>query len=713
VYKNQWISLSLSRDRVHLHNSIYLIVIIPALIISGALMTLSCGGGGTTQQPGTKVAAKLAPATATVLTSQTQQMTFTPGTGGSTSVTWWVNNTTGGDSTVGTVDSSGLYTAPVVPPSPNAVTIQAKSSTETAQATLTVVSPEPSVGSVTPSVATAGSTGTQVTVSGAGFTPQSSVELGGTPLTTTFVSDSELTVTLSAATLANVGIAQIDVTTPAPGGGTSAMLPFTIVSAGVVSTTNNPQVADYSITSPSDTNVTVQFGTDASYGLQTWAVPTPLGGGKVDVLVAGMRSLTTYHMRAVLDFADGTQFFDADHTFDTGGADPTRLPNFTLTVPPGPTASPGVEMYSLLGVGALKTNPLNAVVTDLDGNVIWYYDYTPSTLWSFPLKLLANGHIMVNISSGLEGAATLREIDLAGNTIREITVNELTQKLQAAGYDLTLNTFHHDFDILPNGHLIILSSINRDFTDLPGYPGTITVVGDVLIDVDQDFNPVWVWNTFDHLDINRHPMGFPPDWTHGNAVIYSPDDGNLLFSMRHQHWVVKIDYEDGKGNGQILWHLGYQGDFALDQGAPASWQYGQHFPIILSPNSTGQFRLGVFDNGNDRVMDDSGTICGQTGAPACYSRPVIFDVDEDARTVHVEWKDIRSEFSQALGAIQELPNNDMTFDLGIFGPGVNSRFVEETKDSPPQVVWQIDLANAGQIAYRAVRLPSLYPGVQW
>jgi hypothetical protein len=43
-------------------------------------------------------------------------------------------------------------------------------------------------------------------------------------------------------------------------------------------------------------------------------------------------------------------------------------------------------------------------------------------------------------------------------------------------------------------------------------------------------NPVWLWNAFDHLDVNRQPMGFP-DWTHANAILYSSDDGNLIVSL--------------------------------------------------------------------------------------------------------------------------------------------------------------------------------------
>jgi hypothetical protein len=94
--------------------------------------------------------------------------------------------------------------------------------------------------------------------------------------------------------------------------------------------------------------------------------------------------------------------------------------------------------------------------------------------------------------------------------------------------------------VLLNGHWLCLVNSTKPFTDLPGYPGVTPVLGDALVDLDTNLQPVWVWNSFDHLDVNRHPYLFP-DWTHSNAIAYSADDGNLLLSIRHQNWVIKID----------------------------------------------------------------------------------------------------------------------------------------------------------------------------
>jgi arylsulfate sulfotransferase len=692
-----------------------------------ALGTLGCGGGGGATST-VRTLATLTPKSGVVLTGQTQQMTFTPGSGGSSNVTWSVNGVTGGDATVGTIDANGLYTAPVVPPSPNYAMIRAASTTESATAVLTIVSPGPTVSMMTPAAVTAGNGDTVVTVSGAGFTPQSVIEADtgtlGRTLATTFVSDSELTATIPASMLASMGVIGVGVSTPSPGGGMSSLLTFTTLSAGTVTATNNPQVASYAITSPRDANVTIEFGPDTTYGLKTWARPTATGGGPVSIYVAGMRAFTTYHMRAMVDFPDGTEFLDADHTFTTGGLPSARLPQVTIPTPGVGTRNPGVEILSLFGVTppplTAAQNPVHAVVYDLDGNLIWYYDYDPDGVYGggvTPVKLLPDGNVVFIILPGNRNE--LDEVDLGGNSVQFMTIDNLNARLAAAGFSLTVDSIHHEVTALPNGNLVILTEHNETFTDFMGISGTSTVAGDAIIELDKNWNPVWVWDTFDHLDVTRQvlgtPVGSPPnwDWTHGNALTYSPDDGNLLFSMRNQSWVIKIDFENGNGNGNVLWRFGYQGDFTLDAGAPAAWQYGQHYPSFVSLNTSGTFKFGVFDDGNNRVLDDAGDICGTTGQIACYSRVPIYDVDENAKTVHVQWEDKTAPgFSGFLGSMQVLNNTDVEFASGAltFAPPTGE-VMEVTQQTPPVPVWELDVT--GQFVYRGLRIPSLYPGIQW
>jgi hypothetical protein len=73
---------------------------------------------------GTTVAISGAPSSLSVGTSAQLTATVTGGTGG---VTWAVNGVAGGNSTVGTISSSGLYQAPATVPPGGAVTIRATS----------------------------------------------------------------------------------------------------------------------------------------------------------------------------------------------------------------------------------------------------------------------------------------------------------------------------------------------------------------------------------------------------------------------------------------------------------------------------------------------------------------------------------------------------------------------------------------------------------
>ena len=395
-----------------------------------------------------------------------------------------------------------------------------------------------------------------------------------------------------------------------------------VIQTGQLTPTPNPQVVAYSIYLPAPGNVSVQFGTENRMTSQQ-ATPSS-NGGMVHVYVAGMLAHTSYHMRALVNLNNGSSFTDADHTFNTGNA-PATSPVQTST-PTGGTPEPGVELFDTI----IPHTEAQLFATDLQGNVLWTYRYQGSAIDAIQAaRLLPNGHFLLLISFASSLPTTqlsnlpsgtidvIREVDLAGNTIRELSLAQLEQSLTAQGYSFTLQGFHHDVLPLPNGHVVLLADMREPYTNLPGYPGTTSVLGDLLVDVDQNFNPIWVWNAFDHLDVNRHPMNFP-DWTHGNAILYSADDHNLLFSMRHQNWIVKIAYQDGSGSGDILWRLGPGGDFKLVGGTdPTDWFYAQHGPSFFTKNTIGSFQLGVMDNGDDRNFPQE-LQCDQPGQPPCH-----------------------------------------------------------------------------------------------
>ena len=107
------------------------------------------------------------------------------------------------------------------------VTSPAGGGTSNAQ-TFTINNPAPTVTSLSPTSATAGGAAFTLTVNGTGFVSTSVVKFNGAAKTTTFVNATQLTAAITAADIATAGTATVTVTNPAPGGGTSGNLSFTI-----------------------------------------------------------------------------------------------------------------------------------------------------------------------------------------------------------------------------------------------------------------------------------------------------------------------------------------------------------------------------------------------------------------------------------------------------------------------------------------------------
>jgi len=605
-------------------------------------------------------------------------------------------------------------------------------SSETASGPPAPTQPPPSAGSNGPvSISpeyTALSPGQQIHFTATGGSPLTWLVngvAGGSAATGTVDSSGYYTAPSSLAQSANFTItAQV---TASPQNNATAVA--SVINPGQIQPTINPQVVQYSIYLPAPGKVSIEFGPSASYGRSTWQLPTPTAyGGQVSIYVAGMLGDTLYHMRAQVVLNDGSTFADLDHTqFSSGQLLKTGTPPPTspITISGSGTPQPGIEMWNTI----TPRSDAEAFATDLSGNVIWAYTYSGTALdYIQGIQLLPNGDLLMVISylsslskQGDSSKTTInliREVDLAGDTVRELSMDTLNQKLAAAGlrdsdgsaYQLT--SFHHSVLALPNGHWVLLAADPKNFTNLPGYPGTTSVLGDVLVDVDQNSTPDWVWSSFDHLDVNRHPMNFP-DWTHSNDLLYSSDDHNLLLSIRHQNWIVKIDFDDGHGSGNVLWRLGEGGDFKLVGGTdPTDWFYAQHGMSYFTPNTTGDFRLGLMDNGNDRITPAGQANCElETSANSqCYSTVPVLEVNESSMTATVVTHDVPppSYFTFFGGNVEQLANGDVQAN---FCAALGGAIVQELDPSLTHVVWQGTTANADQ--FRVDRLPSLYPGVQW
>lgn len=487
----------------------------------------------------------------------------------------------------------------------------------------------------------------------------------------------------------------------------------------VITPTANPLVALYSAPSCSSGHMYVAFRSVGATNWQNTGAQACSSLGSMNFLVAGMLANTTYQMKRVI--INGTTTTNsAPLLFTTGTPAGVTFPTFTQVQPPGSQSETDQSQLVHLLAPTASSSAANPVATTLDGQLTWYANEADLTnVW--PVRIQPLPYTAMGSETFLFGTDSqpplgpvpsdnvFRTIDMAGNPLQETNIEALNVQLAARGSEIIYG-FGHEALPLPNGNVAVLGFTERTINGTP-------MVGDMLIVLDPLLHVVWTWDTFDYLDASRGPTlddtcaGFPPvvcpvpgypnivDWTHANAIAYSPADGNLLISLRNQDWVVKINYRNGSGDGSVLWRLGKQGDFSLVPLTAADsypWFSHQHNPNYIDTNGT---TVEVFDNGNVR--------CNGAAAGTCDSRGQVYQLNEQTMVATQTLNSDVGVFGMAQGTAQRLPKGNFNFTAGLVlsssPPFAYAHDVELLPDGTKAYVLQV---NAPE--YRAWRLSTLY-----
>jgi arylsulfate sulfotransferase len=515
-----------------------------------------------------------------------------------------------------------------------------------------------------------------------------------------------------------------------------AAQPLITGSQPVVTATANPLIALFSAPScPLGSYMRVGFALSGSTET-TYTNFRSCHGGTMNFYIAGMLASSTYNMSYQV-YTAGTIVPNSTILPFTTGPLPSSItfPRVGALVQPSPQADVGCRVvftgFSPTGTGTCFPVGAYPEATNLEGSVLWYYglDHPQTTRIVAGNSLLGTTLLMISQGSGTGTGSfgnntdqeVVREVDLAGNIIRQTNADRVSEQLVAAGTD-AISNFHHEATRLPNGNTIAFGSVQRIFpAGTQGSSGPIDIVGLMIIELDQNFQVVWHWDAFDYagggtqLDINRaavrgetcgvnfsclENLGCPPvliantaaDWLHGNSAQYQPSDGSLLVSLRDQDWVIKIDYNNGQGTGNILWRLGLGGDFTMNSTDPYPWFSGQHDAEF---QYGGQQILSLFDDGNTRVLS----------FPGQPSRGQVLNVDQTNMQVSLNLNAYLDGYTPALGTAQLLSNGNYNFEPGFLNPGAHA--YEQSIEVTPSasVVYEFEGDDA---AYRSWRLPSLY-----
>lgn len=203
---------------------------IKLLPILALAIRVTCGCSGTSTSSGNPstpstpatTSVTVSPTTANIRAGDSFQFMATVSGNSNTMVTWTVNGTAGGSAALGTISSTGSYAAPASLPSPNTLTVTATSAaanSATSSSAVTILNPTPTLIGTNP--ASVGTGSFSLAVTGSNFISGAQVFLGTTPLTTTFVSATQLTATGSQS---SAGLFGITVMNPDPGSSSSNSL---------------------------------------------------------------------------------------------------------------------------------------------------------------------------------------------------------------------------------------------------------------------------------------------------------------------------------------------------------------------------------------------------------------------------------------------------------------------------------------------------------
>jgi len=145
---------------------------------------------------------------------------------------------------------AGKGTITVVNPSPGGGT-----SSGVSFAVTTPANPVPTLTSISPASATAGSAATTIALTGTNFLSTSSIMWNSTALTTTYTSATSLSASVPANLVATAGTAAVAVLNPAPGGGASSTVSFTITAIPTGAITSVPILANDLAWDPVNQNI--------------------------------------------------------------------------------------------------------------------------------------------------------------------------------------------------------------------------------------------------------------------------------------------------------------------------------------------------------------------------------------------------------------------------------------------------------------------------
>lgn len=408
-----------------------------------------------------------------------------------------------------------------------------------------------------------------------------------------------------------------------------------------------------------------------------------------EVLVLGLTPETSYQV----EIGGAGVRADRSLSFTTAPA-PAGLPTLEVRTRDPERIQPGITLIGISG-----PDPGWIAAFDDEGRPVWYHRPDPPVIVTH-VQRLRNGHFAYVAGTNWE---LLREIDLRGRTVREYGA-------RAMGLD----TLHHDFDELPDGHLLAQTTQLVPVSGFPpagsgGGPNTLELVADSLLELDGDARVVRRWPMLETLAPHRILLDalFPywndwypgsslvRGWCHLNNVSYLPDTDGVVLSALNQRLV----FEMGLADGRLRWVLGEDDPRTT---ADDDWPY-------LALEEGGRYTARQHDV---ERLPDGDILVYDNAIDTLKSRCVRYRIDPARRTARQVWEFIDPEltppaFSLVAGDCDGLGNGHILVWDPMATAGLRSR-IAEVDPATDTKVWEAFTAPLVG-GFDAERLPSIYP----
>ncbi len=228
-------------------------------------------------------------------------------------------------------------------------------------------------------------------------------------------------------------------------------------------------------------------------------------------------------------------------------------------------------------------------------------------------------------------------------------------KIWEFAYDSPQYLAHHDFEIMPNGNLLIIAWEFRSEAEAtqagrdPSLPGDGYLYPDKIVEVEPDYENgggtvVWEWKVWDHLvqefdptkdnyygatgvetnpqliDVN-YVSTFSPgggqaeDWTHANGIDYNAELDQIVLSVREfsEIWIIDHSTTTEEAAGHTGGNSGRGGDLLYRWGNPQAYDRGieadrklfyQHDARWIPEGEEGAGNITILNNGLGRPGTD-------------------------------------------------------------------------------------------------------------